>query len=173
MLERDLTGPGQTRALRALIQSLFAAEILMPSRPLWLFFAWVTDVDVLDNSARQFGALCPDWPSAQIQLSTVLDGLLGRGGTVNIVLRDATHNKYFIDRIRLLQRRHSGLIKWCKRAEFHEKGMLGNGYVLDGSMNLTVRGLTTNDEHVILRCDPKSVAQRRIELQTKWEHLLQ
>jgi PLD-like domain len=173
MLERDLSGPGQTRALRNLIQSVFATELLLPSRPLWLFFAWVTDVDILDNSARQFSTLCPDWPAAQIRLSTLFDALLSRRGTINVVLRDERHNQYFIERMRLLRHRHGSLIRWCQRAEFHEKGMLGSGYMLDGSMNLTVRGLTSNDEHVILRCDPAAVAQRRVELLSKWEHLLQ
>jgi hypothetical protein len=39
--------------------------------------------------------------------------------------------------------------------------MLDEGFVLDGSMNLTVSGLTVNDEHVTYRCDPEIVPQRR------------
>jgi len=174
MMTRDLSGPGQTRAIRDLLQSLFVCELVRPSQPLWLFFAWVTDIEVVDNSARQFSALCPDWPAAPIRLSTVLDGLLTRGGSVNVVLRQDPHNHAFVARLQGLRQRHgTASVKWCIRPEFHEKGMLGDGYVLTGSMNLTVSGLTVNDEHIILRCDPAMVAQRRIELASKWGHQLQ
>ncbi len=54
---RDLHGPAQSRAVRDLFQSLFAAELINPSPKLWLFFAWISDVEILDNSARQFAAL--------------------------------------------------------------------------------------------------------------------
>ena len=63
---RDLHGPGQARAVRDLFQSLFSAELIHPSQTLWFFFAWISDVEILDNSARQFSALEPDWPAAQI-----------------------------------------------------------------------------------------------------------
>ena len=60
---RDLHGPTQSRAIRDLFQSLFVAELINPSPKLWLFFAWISDVEILDNSARQFAVLEPDWPS--------------------------------------------------------------------------------------------------------------
>jgi phosphatidylserine/phosphatidylglycerophosphate/cardiolipin synthase-like enzyme len=174
MAERDLSGPGQTRAIRDILQSLFICELVRPSKPLWLFFAWTTDIEILDNSARQFAALCPDWPSAPIRLSTVLDGILSRAGSVNVLLRQSEHNMHFIARLEHLRQRYgSSAIKWCVRPEFHKKGMLGDDYVLTGSMNLTVRGLAVNDENVTLRCDPKIVAEQRIDLQTRWGHQLQ
>jgi hypothetical protein len=160
-------------ALRDLIQTLLVIELLEPSQPLWLFFAWVTDVDILDNSARQFSTICPDWPEAPIKLSAVLEALLSRGGRINVILRNAPHNQFFEARLLQLQQDYPGQLRWCKRSTFHEKGMLGNGYVLDGSMNLTLRGLTTSDERVILRTSSALIAQRRIELQTKWDSLLQ
>jgi len=64
----DLHGPAQSRAVRDLLQGLFAAELIHPSAKLWLFFAWITDIELLDNSARQFSALAPDWPATQIRL---------------------------------------------------------------------------------------------------------
>ena len=72
MASRDLHGPAQSRGVRDLFQSLFAAELINPSPKLWLFFAWISDVEILDNSARQFAALEPDWPAAPIRLSQVL-----------------------------------------------------------------------------------------------------
>ena len=171
-LQRDLTGPGQMQSIRDLLQSLFVCELLAPSRPLWLYFAWVTDIDILDNSARQFATLCPDWPAAGIRLSKVLDEILRRGGEVNVLIRQARHNEVFADRLRSLRSVHGEAIRWCIRPEFHLKGMAGERYVIDGSMNLTSNGITVNDEHVILRCDPPSVTQRRMTLSDTWSEAL-
>ena len=64
--ERDLHGPAQSRAVRDLFQCLLIAELFNPSPKLWLFFAWISDVEIIDNSARQFAALEPDWPAAPL-----------------------------------------------------------------------------------------------------------
>ena len=172
MEERDLYGPGQTRAIRDILQSLFVCELVRPSKTLWLFFAWTTDIEIVDNSARQFATLSPDWPSTWIRLSSVIDRLASRGGTINILLREAKHNESFVVKLEQLRGRHGKAIRYCVRPDFHEKGMLGDDYLLDGSMNLTVRGVQVNDEHVALRCAKAVVAQRRIELQSKWEQHL-
>ncbi len=173
MYDRDLSGPGQTRAIRDLLQSLFACELVQPSSTLWLFFAWTSDVEVIDNSARQFASVCPDWPATGIRLSSVLDRILGRGGNISILLREARANDSFILRLDYLRSKYNDRLRYCIRPDFHEKGMLGDDYVLDGSMNLTLRGIEVNDEHITLRCSSSIVAQRRIELRTKWERHLQ
>jgi hypothetical protein len=85
---RDLHGPAQSRAVRDLFQSLFVAELINPSPKLWLFFAWISDVEILDNSARQFAALEPDWPAAPIRLSEVLRALLSRGVQIRLIIRE-------------------------------------------------------------------------------------
>jgi hypothetical protein len=84
---RDLHGPAQSRAVRDLFQSLFIAELLAPSLKLWLFFAWISDVEIIDNSARQFAALEPDWPAAPIYLSQVLRTVLSRGVQLRLSLK--------------------------------------------------------------------------------------
>jgi hypothetical protein len=96
---RDLHGPAQSRAIRDLLQTLFAAELISPSAKLWLFFAWISDLEILDNSARQFAALEPDWPAAPIRLSQVLSSLLSRGSAIRLIIREDGHNDYFIARL--------------------------------------------------------------------------
>ena len=71
------------------------AELINPSPKLWLFFAWISDVEILDNSARQFAALEPDWPAAPIRLSQVLRALLSRGVEIRVIIREHGHNDYF------------------------------------------------------------------------------
>lgn len=166
---RDLHGPAQSRAVRDLFQSLFVAELIHPSPKLWLFFAWISDVEVIDNSARQFAALEPDWPAAPIRLSQVLRALLARGVEIRLVIREDGHNDYFIARLLTLKERYADQIKWTLEKSFHAKGLLGADYFLSGSMNLTLNGISINGEHLVLRTDPSAVAEQSIELQSRWE----
>jgi len=166
MTSRDLTGPGQTRAIRDMLQSLFTVELLRPSRRLWIGFGWISDIEILDNEARQFSALNPDWPAAPIRLSTVVEALAAKGCDIVVLIRDHVHNRGFIERVRPLQA--AGRIRLIIAPDFHEKGLLGDGYVLSGSMNLTWSGITVNDEHVLLRTDPGAVAERRLQLEERW-----
>jgi phosphatidylserine/phosphatidylglycerophosphate/cardiolipin synthase-like enzyme len=167
---RDLHGPAQSRAVRDLFQSLFVAELINPSEKLWLFFAWISDVEILDNSARQFAVLEPDWPAAPIRLSQVLGALLSRGVEIRVIIRKHGHNDFF--RARLLKARYGNLLKWTIENSFHAKGLLGADYFLSGSMNLTLSGISVNGEHLVLRTDPAAVAEQAIELESRWEGLL-
>lgn len=169
---RDLHGPAQSRSVRDLFQTLFAAELISPSPVLWLFFAWISDVEILDNSARQFAAVEPDWPAAPIRLSQVLRALLIRGVEVRLVIREHGHNEHFMARLRELRNRHGALVRWAIQRDFHAKGLLGADYFLSGSMNLTRNGITVNGEHVVLRTDPAVVAEQALQLGSQWEGLL-
>ena len=143
---RDLHGPTQSRAIRDLFQSLFVAELINPSPKLWLFFAWISDVEILDNSARQFAALVPDWPAAPIRLSQVLQALISRGVQVRLIIREHGHNEYFTAKLQSLKERYGDLVKWTIEKSFHAKGLLGADYFLSGSMNLTLTGISVNGE---------------------------
>lgn len=166
MSSRDLTGPGQTRAIRDVLQSLFAAELLHPSRRLWIGFGWISDIPLLDNEARQFSAVQPDWPAAPIRLSAVIEALARKGCELVVLIRDHATNRSFIERLRPLEEIRT--FRMIVAPDFHEKGLLGDDYVLSGSMNLTWNGITVNDEHVLLRTDPSAVAERRLQLEEKW-----
>lgn len=166
---RDLHGPAQSRAVRDLLQSLLVAELIHPSPKLWLFFAWISDIEIIDNSAREFAALEPDWPAAPIRLSQVLRALLARGVAIRLVIRADGHNDYFIERLQTLKGRYRDQIRWTVEKNFHAKGLLGADYFLSGSMNLTLNGISINGEHLVLRTDPAAVAEQSIELETRWE----
>lgn len=173
MSSRDLHGPAQSRAVRDLLQGLFATELLSPSRKLWLFFAWISDVEILDNSARQFASIEPEWPASPIRLSMVLRALLARGVEVCIIIRKHGHNDYFISRLQTLRRQFGPRVRWTIEPTFHAKGLLGQDYFLSGSMNLTLSGISVNGEHLVLRTDAPTVAEQVIELETRWGPLLQ
>lgn len=165
---RDLSAPGQKRAIRDLLQGIFVAELIRPSNRLWFGSGWVSDIEILDNTARQISALYPDWPASTIRLSSVISALADKGGQLVVILRDEKHNYPFISKMEELRKVHPGRVSLIVEPDFHEKGILGDDYLLSGSMNFTHNGIYVNSEHLIYRCDPASVQERRIVMEEKW-----
>lgn len=143
-------------------------ESVRPSQPLWLLSAWVTDAPMLDNSARQFAAIDPEWHSGQVLLSEVLRTILARGGSVNIVTRPDQLNLTFISRMKVLQSSYRARLNLLVEENFHEKGLVGDDFELAGSMNFTRAGINVNTEHIIFRTDARTIAERRLELSARW-----
>jgi hypothetical protein len=172
MVSRDFTGPWQSRAILDALQTLLLRELLRPSPELWILSAWISDVEVVDNSARAFSAICPDWPAGPMRLSRVIASLLDRGSRVVLVLRSVDHNVQFVRSVQDLQSRAPGRLGIALSPGAHEKSVVGEDYILGGSMNLTFGGLTANDEHVLLRADGRAAAARRLALRERWEAAL-
>jgi len=170
--QRDLVGPAQAAAIRNLIQALLVSELIQPSKTLWLASAWVSDIEVIDNTAQQFSALEPDWTARPIRLLEALGAIARRGAEVVVILRDDPHNRPFAERLRSTPAWGQRLIHLLLEPDFHEKGLLGDDYSLDGSMNFTFRGITVNDEHLIYRTDPAAVAERHQVMERRWRRRL-
>lgn len=166
---RVISMPEQRRSLENLFQSLLSSELLAPSKRLWLSSAWISDIAILDNSARQFQALCPEWEMRRIRLSECLDGICLRGGRVVLVLRDEPHNEEFIAAIKNGCGWKAGRIGLILRETQHVKTLVGEYCMLDGSMNFTHNGITLNDERVSYRCDQQGVQEELISLEGRWE----
>lgn len=126
---RDLFGPGQSGAIQDLLQSIFVAELLQPSRMLWMAFGWISDVEILDNRARQFGALQPDWPASTIRLSRVLQALVERGANIALVLRNVEHNHQFITRLDVTRQQYPLRLRYALGDDVHKKGILGRRFL--------------------------------------------
>lgn len=167
-LSRDLSVPWQSRPMQDVLQALFLAELVSPSSKLWFLSAWVSDIEVVDNRARAFAGVRPDWPSAKIRLSTVIEALVARGGRVAVVMRGVDHNNTFLRRLIEIQRTARGHLGIAISDAAHEKTIVGEDYIFGGSMNFTNSGLTWNAEHMLLRVDPTVAARRRVALQQHW-----
>ncbi len=148
-----------------LLQSVFAAELIEPSDPLWIVSPWITDLEVIDNEGGRFSALSPDWPNARIRLVSVLSTLVNRGGSVTIVTTDDTHND---DLEQKLDAEGLDELRLIRRSALHMKGIVGRGFALEGSMNLTYNGVHRNEERLIYRTDPAKVSEIRIEFEQRW-----
>ncbi|GAN75846.1 phospholipase D-like domain-containing protein DpdK [Acidisphaera rubrifaciens] len=173
MLSRDYSGPWQSRAIRDTLQTLLLSELLRPSPELWILSAWISNVEVIDNTARAFSAVRPDWPAASIRLTEVIKALANRSGRLCVVVREVDHNALFIRSLRDLQLETDGRLGLAIAPAAHEKAVVGEDYIFGGSMNLTLSGLTASDEHVLLRVDRQAAASRRLALQERWSGSLQ
>ena len=65
--------------VRELLESLLTAELLLPSRCLWLVSPWLTDLELLDNRSEAFASLDPQWGARRIRLAEILGRLLEFG----------------------------------------------------------------------------------------------
>lgn len=169
---RDLSTPEQRQSLKNIYQSIFFAELLAPSRPLWLFSGWISDIAIVDNRARQFQSLCPNWEAREIRLSECLDALCDRGGTIALVLRNEEHNAAFIEAIKKTSGWRAHRIGIALSDLQHAKSMIGQHAMIDGSMNYTYSGITCNGEKIVYRSDESSIHEELIKLDGQWRSRL-
>jgi phosphatidylserine/phosphatidylglycerophosphate/cardiolipin synthase-like enzyme len=151
---------------RELLQIVFAAELLSPSRCIWIVSPWLRDIPVLDNTTGSFLALCPDFPRTEIRLSHVLRELLARGTTVVIATRPDPGNRQVLDAIKSQAR--ADTVIFHERTDLHAKGVVGGGYSLIGSMNFTYNGLERLTEMLVFQNDRASVVPLRLAFQREY-----
>ncbi len=126
-----------SRQVPDLLQAIFVAELMIPSRCLWLVSPWISDIPVIDNSANTFLCLNPSWSRSRVRLSQVLATLAEQGTTVHIATRPDSHNRSFIEGLKARINRLDVAVRFHITEELHAKGILGDGYCLAGSMNFT------------------------------------
>jgi hypothetical protein len=145
---------------------IFAAELLAPSRSLWLVSPWIRDIPILDNTTGSFLALCPDFPLTEVRLSLVLRQLLARGSQLVIAARPDPRNTQVYDSLRGIGSDDS--LIFHARSELHAKGIVGDAFSLIGSMNLTYNGLDRLTEMLIFETDRSAVDQLRLSFRREY-----
>ena len=155
------------RQITDLLQSIFAAELVSPSQALWIVSPWVSDIPLLDNRTNMFTSLTGDWERAHVRLAAVLARLLQRGSTVHVATRPDDHNREFLERLAVLASDSAGRLRTHVTDNLHEKGILGTGFYLSGSMNITYNGISFNQEVVHYTTESDTVAINR-QLFTEW-----
>jgi phosphatidylserine/phosphatidylglycerophosphate/cardiolipin synthase-like enzyme len=156
------------RQLPDLLQNIFVAELLCPSRCLWLVSPWVSDIPVIDNRTNGFLAFEPGWVRSQITLSQVLIRLMELGTTIHVATRADDHNMAILDRMRRMAEPNQLPFHVHTVQELHEKGILADGFYLSGSMNFTFNGISLNEEVVNFNIDPSVIAENRVRFVTRW-----
>ena len=153
----------ERRALREVIQSVFALELLCPSNEFWLVSPWVSDIPVVDGRTGQFRDLAREWGRRWYRLGEVLLEMARRGCSVTVVTRP--------DQIRppFLSEDVGAGLRIVPRDNIHAKGIVATGYCLVGSMNFTQAGIDRWDELVTLDCSDAAVAELRMRFQQAFD----
>ncbi|WP_280502773.1 phospholipase D-like domain-containing protein DpdK [Nocardia farcinica] len=158
------TRPRNGLAITDVLAGVLLSELCSPSPELWLVSGWVSDTLVLDNSAHRFDAVLGDKAPTELLLSDVLVQLARLGSKVHVAVREVEHNVGFIRRLR----NHEVPIRVYSSPDLHEKVLVGDDWVMKGSMNFTWNGLQRNEESIDLLVSRAAAARERLELQTRW-----
>lgn len=153
-----------------ILQAIFAAELLCPSKQFWIVSPWISDITVLDNRDLGFSVFLPNVPAGFVNLSTVLATLSNRGTAIIIVTHGGEDSSTFMEALdrRVELSGDSKMIHKRFRDELHAKGLVGDDYKLMGSMNFTLGGLLRNEELVTFERDPRSAEELRIMFENEY-----
>ena len=163
------------REVAELLQNLFVAELIHPSRCLWIVSPWVSDIPLLDNRAGDLESLEPDWGPRYVRLVEVLVRLARAGTFIVVAVRDNGESDDLIYRLRAVFEEHAlpHRLRTSFHSDLHHKGIAGDDFVLAGSMNLTYSGVHVHDEKVRLSTVPAEVEQARLDLHTLYPGTLE
>jgi hypothetical protein len=149
-----------------LLAGLFCSEIAFPSACLWLVSPWISDVELLDNTAGSFDALTR-FGKRRIHLSEILTTLAAKGAHIVIGTTTDQHNNRFLNRLTTLSRDlrvdDKLTISIDTTDNLHTKALTGDNFALAGSMNITFNGIQIREEFIDLRTDQAFVAQARMD----------
>jgi hypothetical protein len=164
VIRKSASGSGEE--VIGLLGSLFALELVSPSRCLWLVSPWVTDIPLLDNRFGSFPMLDP-FGRRVITLAEVLATLARHKTTIVVALRDDSINIPFRERLKQLEDIHAvqmSCIYVPREQRLHDKALAGDDFVIAGSMNFTYSGAILNEEQVQLHTDDAYVAKTQTDL---------
>jgi len=160
------TRSGSQQQVRAILESIFVAEVLSPSPRLYLVSAWVRDFRVLDNRGGGFQGLDPSWGRRSLRLAEILRILVERGSELVLAVRPERGNRDFVDRfLRDLSDGGKERVALHIRESLHVKGLLGQSFAVTGSMNFTNNGVENNEELLSYETDPRKLAELRVEFE--------
>jgi hypothetical protein len=149
-----------------LLAGLFSAELACPSKCLWLVSPWISDVDLLDNTAGSFDALAR-FGKRRIRLAEILVALASAGTHLVVGTTTDEHNMRFLDRFKILAEdlrvEDKFTISIDSSDNLHTKALTGDDFALAGSMNITFNGIQVREEFIDLHTDEAFVAQARMD----------
>lgn len=156
-------------ALRAdsLIRTALLAQLSAPGGEVWLVSAWVSDVDLIDNTDGAFDYLLGEDPPLQCRLSELLLMLANSGTAVRVVTQGTPANAPFLERLTLGRDESTDLEVFLDQV-VHEKSLVGPGWMFEGSMNFTRNGLARNKEMINYSLDEPAAAQAIVDYRHEW-----
>lgn len=160
------TRPRNGLAISDLLTATLLSELCRPSAELWVVTGWITDIPVLNNRHRQYDAVLGPLARSSVLLSEVLAELAQRGTHIHVAVREVDHNVRFVKRIE--GRIASKELSLYSSPDLHEKIIVGDDWVMKGSMNFTWNGVQVNEENIDFEVNQGTAATQRLELRTRW-----
>jgi|SRR5690554_2101610 len=153
----------------ALLQSVFAAELIAPNKQIWLVSPWLSDIAILDNRSGGFRACKPSWENRMIHLSELLTESVRRGTRVVIVTRPNQTQVIETIRSKLTDDQAQQRFEWRYSNTLHAKGLLTDDCCLTGSMNFTHNGLLRLEEMLTYHTEKPKIAETRLEFGKEYQ----
>jgi hypothetical protein len=149
--------------VRECLISLFALELLHPSSELFLYSAWITDLEIIDNQFGQFRALLPEEDGSNVTLSRLLNVLGERGMNIHVAVRKDRINVSFLERLS-----KTSNIQYVEVPDLHQKILVTERALITGSMNFTYAGVYKNSENTEFTIDRQRVSEKLILVREEW-----
>ena len=155
--------------IREVLQAVFTAELLLPSKSLWLVSPWITNESMINNETGSFRALTSDSTRTHLGLAQILSMLFEKGTAIHVVTKPLVSTN-FVQHLRRLCRSgiESGRVQIIEKEELHAKGLIGDTYCISGSMNFTFSGMTRNSEILSLTTDKERISRLRTEVKAEY-----
>lgn len=163
---------GNADFLQRLLEAICIAELIAPSKELWIYAAWISDFVVLNNRRGTLSGLMADWPQDTIRLSQWLRQLGEAGTTIRLRTNKDSKNEIIRQKIQFISYGlPHGRIRLEQCEDLHDKGMIGDDYYLRGSFNFTRNGVLTLQEHAEYNTDAETVNTAKINARADWKVL--
>jgi hypothetical protein len=171
---RDIWSVGGAAALSDLLSSCMATLLMSrPTRPAYFASPFITDFPLFDNRFGAYGVFFPEFADAsEIRLTQ----FLARLATLTEVRIMTTRTKQSAEFVSNEFIRGSRVhVKFAAEIT-HEKGILAQDFYLEGSMNLTYKGVYINGEKVMYYASGspngnEKIARAYLEFDRKWQNL--
>lgn len=175
MASRAVWSHGGGRLVADLVGSALISLLLRPDdrRPAYFSSPWMSDFVVVRNWLQQFAVLFPELADrSEVRFADYL-GRLSRNREVRLI---TTENPYSMTFLQHLALRGCRVQYRLAKEDYHEKGILGPGVYIEGSMNLTHSGVYLNDEKITLHTETEPDGQEQfvkayLEFDRRWENL--
>ena len=171
---RDIWSSGGGVRSTELLASCMATLLMQrPSRPTYFASPFITDFVLFDNRFRGFAALFPEFADhAEIRFSQFL-AQLSATCDVRLMTTAMKQSAEFLENQFIT---NSGVQVKLTPEVSHEKGILAQTFYLEGSMNLTHKGVYINGEKITYYVPATAsgadkIARAYLEFDRRWQNL--
>ena len=156
-----------TSILKELLQNIFVAEFIKPSKKIWIVSPWISEFTLIDNKSGNFDIINPDWRGREILFSDIIIHLLYGGSKVSIIYRPDIRSDVFVSMLKEKAKENNVFenLTIIQRELKHNKGILTDHGSLSGSMNFTYTGVEISEDLIQYDIDISRVDKDKLEFE--------